>query len=359
MDDLSKEVYQGLIEQGMDPEEAEAIFGSLFDAVKAIPVKELPMPLCPEEQTKGMEILGLVESMPKGLKQAAAHLFLECDRIVRQTQPIVPITPVASNELSLVLLLSDWHFGKVVEQEDTITYNRQIRRARVEQVIQKVLQFKESQKDEIDELVIGVLGDMADGSEIYPAQGYHQEETSLKQGVSAAELLWQVLITMSGEFKNVRMHCVPGNHGRASKTSPADQNWDYLIYLQLYRMAQMLNNPGLQVQYKYDKWIDTEVKGRKLHLRHKAPPQAETAAAFKKFSGYHDRHKFDIMCYGHLHHPALAWHQDRPLVMCGSLIGSDDLSEEIAVQCRPMQVMFTVPSNSNEPIAQKIPIYLD
>jgi predicted phosphodiesterase len=359
LENFENEIYQGLIKQGWDPEEAKEVFGSFFNIVMDIPVKDLSVAKDTDGYNKSADMFGILDNVPPQFKKGLGWFLYQCDQMLQQTKPFKPTVPAATDKSSLVLLLSDWHFGRKVEAESKVTYDREIRRARVKKIIQQVIQFKEEHKQEIDELVICVLGDMADGSEIFPGQGYMQEETSLKQGESAAAMLWRLVVSLRPYFENVRMHCVPGNHGRASKTSPADQNWDYLVYVQLYYMAKGHNDPNIQVEYRHDKWINTVVKGKNLHLRHKAPAQAETAACFKKFSGFHDQHKFDIMCYGHLHHPALSWHQNRPLIMCGSLVGPDDLSEEMAVTCRPMQIMFTVPSDPDKPIGQSIPIYLD
>lgn len=360
MDDLEQQVYDGLIAKGLKPKEAKEVFGSLFsETVFSDLSEEFPIP---EEQLSYKDFSAdfNLDACDLSAERLTYKEFLRYfTESIKQTKPIVPVFSKMSSNISLVLLLSDWHSGKKVEQNGIITYNREIRDQRVNQVVSELICYLQSTIIEFDELVICLLGDMVDGHGIYRTQAYHQDERTLEQSIGTDQLLWQLIVTMLDKFKQVRVHCVPGNHGRSSKDAPECANWDNHVYSALSVRAEILNDPRLYIEASKDNYLNIEVQGKRIHLRHKAPPQAETAAAFKRFSGYYDKHRFDIMCYGHLHHPAMLWHQNRPLIMCGSLVGTDSLSEEMAVESRPMQTMFTVPGSPMRPIGQKIPIYLD
>jgi predicted phosphodiesterase len=154
--------------------------------------------------------------------------------------------------------------------------------------------------------------------------------------------IWELVREVLNLGLAVKIWGVRGNHGRQGKYAPADNNFDYLVF-QMLRLLAYYEAPAVGIKYATNTdYLNCEIKGRKIHLRHIAPPQAETAAGRAKWGGWQNIHDYEIACFGHLHHPGNMTWQGCELVMNGSPIGIDDLAERLAVRSRPSQTLFGV-----------------
>ena len=86
----------------------------------------------------------------------------------------------------------------------------------------------------------------------------------------------------------------------------------------------------------------TTVRGHKLFLRHYAPNQIETPAAFKRYAGWLEIYDYDCLISGHFHSPKISYFQKRPVIRNGSLIGDDEYARELGYTANPCQVIFGV-----------------
>lgn len=89
-------------------------------------------------------------------------------------------------------------------------------------------------------------------------------------------------------------------------------------------------------------YMNFKVKGFGCHMRHEAQVQSETPVAKAKFAGWKIMHDFDMMFYGHKHHPGNGSILDGEVFMNGCLVGVDDLSESMATFSRPSQTLIGV-----------------
>lgn len=247
-----------------------------------------------------------------------------------------------------VIILSDHHFGKmVVDDKGRVLYNSEIARFRIGELLPKrvvKLLTRYLNPDEIDEVHILMVGDIIDGHGIYPGQEMHQDVHSfIDQAADATTCIWSLIqgIRQCGHNWPVYVRGVRGNHGRQHKFALVENNFDYLVLQQLKIMAQY-EDAGVDVDFGPEEYYNHEIKGWNVHLRHEAPEQPETPARKAKFAGWKDIHKYDIMCYGHKHHPANTTYMDNPLFMNGSPIEIDDLAERMAVMSRPSQTLFGI-----------------
>jgi hypothetical protein len=128
---------------------------------------------------------------------------------------------------SAVLVFTDPHYGK-----KTTTFNTGVFNRRLDKVGASMGRIRELLKGyDFDELVVMALGDVNDGSEIYPTQPHHQEVSNVnKQAMRLSERLAPWLVEQKKVWGHVRVECVPGNHGRAGKWAHEAANWDMVTY---------------------------------------------------------------------------------------------------------------------------------
>lgn len=115
-------------------------------------------------------------------------------------------------------LLSDVHYGK-----KTSTFNTEVCRQRLQTFLSKL---KDGDR-------VLMLGDMVDGTGIYPSQTSKQDVLSVeKQCVELAEYIASLILP-----KFVEVYGVPGNHGRTSSHHELD-NWDVVFYRYLSQFLE-------------------------------------------------------------------------------------------------------------------------
>lgn len=241
---------------------------------------------------------------------------------------------------ALVVLLSDFHVGKLVlDETGRVLFNVEIAIQRIDSVRQKIWELILRSKNKIDEMVIVLAGDLVDGEGIYPGQEMHLEVHVAEQIRTVTTSLWK-LISDLAKVLSVQVVTCRGNHGRTGLSDEA--NWDNIIYQQLEILSDMTGSKSITVKNLYGNFNTFTVKGWKGLVRHNAPMQADTAGAIAKFAGWHSIHQYDFLTYGHWHHWGVLTWNGKPLFRNGSLGGGDDYAESFGACDDPTQLAFVV-----------------
>ena len=253
-----------------------------------------------------------------------------------------------------VMVLSDLHFGKLVELEGEVKFDKRIAEERFKSITASMLHLNASymSNHKMDELVILLLGDIVDGEIIYEGQVYNQDMSLLDQVSLAARLIKKELIDpVSQLFNRVRIVSVPGNHGEIRNQAGVHMmhprtNFDTVVALMLQMGCQDLKN--VEFEIATTNLHTTMIRGWKFLLAHNLP--SATSSGFrKKYGGYFERFRFDVSVHGHWHTPEWTYFNTKPIVQNGSLPGTDDYAVELAFNTVPLQVMFTV--SDKRPVA--------
>lgn len=132
-----------------------------------------------------------------------------------------------------VLVASDLHYGK-----RTSSYNLDVFEQRIAALSERLFRVRTLLGEyDFDELVICLLGDVIDGTCIYPTQQHHQAETrATRQALDLAAHLSRFVAAQADVWGRVRIETVPGNHGRSGFMTAEDDNWDSVMY-ELLRSA--------------------------------------------------------------------------------------------------------------------------
>jgi hypothetical protein len=137
------------------------------------------------------------------------------------------------------LHVSDTQIGKTTD-----SYSVQVARERLMLLAEKVIQIATMRRTaaKVDELRIYLGGDMVEGQDIFIGQGQEIELDVLDQSTKEGpEMLAAMTLRLASEFPDVRLVCVPGNHGRIvpkSRGSYINPNWDRCLYRVLDLMLQ-------------------------------------------------------------------------------------------------------------------------
>ncbi len=282
---------------------------------------------------------------------------------MRQKTPLFPLKPsTQSNNSALAILFSDWHAGRVLYNEagETI-YNMQIMSKRAELFAEKIACFSSGYN--FDEILVLIDGDMADGKDIFPAQGESTPVTPLYQVHHVVKTIWTFILSLNSFFPRVRIRVVtcPGNHGRIENSKIS--NFDNFIYQELELLVWMSsldkktrldvsisNNFG----FEYNNVVS---KGFKIHMRHFAPKETDTSAGRSRFLGWYQKHDYDLICSGHWHHFGHSPVNGKPAVRNGSLMGGDNYAEEFGADDPPSQSIIVLSPNGPIPIlAAPVPL---
>lgn len=285
--------------------------------------------------------------LPLNVRKHIAGLVMGTERWLMDL-PRVDIEAGSAEKEAAVLMVSDLHSGKKhYNDRGEPTYNRDIAAFRLAILKERLIHLLKSnlRPEKMDELHILLLGDIVDGSGIYPNQELNQDIHAVQPQVSLASAgIWDIIRAVRNELDyNVFVHGVRGNHGRQGKYAPAANNFDFMVYQTLRMLAHYEDPEHVSVEYSTTTdYLNFGIKGHRGHIRHEAPPQTETPAARAKFGGWREKHGWDFICYGHRHHPSAGTYMGYDAMMNGSFVGDDDLSELMAVGSRPSQTLFGV-----------------
>lgn len=144
-----------------------------------------------------------------------------------------------------VLVASDLHFGK-----STPTYSPEVFMIRLGKLDTKLRRIRELLSSyDFDELVIALLGDANDGSDIYPTQVHYQEISNVEeQAALLADLLARFARRQAETWGKVRIEAVPGNHGRSGRFAHEAANWD----ITCYRYLEMLTRSDEAISVHFE-----------------------------------------------------------------------------------------------------------
>lgn len=241
-------------------------------------------------------------------------------RRLRRTEPLSAEPVESSDNETFCLILSDMHFGDVVEKEywdddrgDYVThkvYSSQIAADRVEEFGRKALRIRDHMETvtEFDDACLFILGDVATGMSIYEGQWQHIDAGLKDQTEESVGALYQLVATLAEEFETVQVRAIPGNHGTSKPSAGIGANTDLITYSWLDDRLRDSGYDNIDLRYaEAHHWLNTTVRDWRVHVRHgddELEHVDETAASARDWRGLRDEFEFDLSMKGHHHKPA-------------------------------------------------------
>lgn len=265
------------------------------------------------------------------LKGICANIINEAKEILRiDGLHKIPVRQTFGG-LSALICLSDLHFGEIIRVNDKVIFDVEEANARLDSIIDQFIDAPELDGYNVDECIVLLAGDIIDGEMIYPAQAYDTQGHAFNQIKDATIAIWNAIVKLSKKFPTVRVHCVPGNHGRTTKHHHQMTNWDNALYFGLQLMANMAAT-NIEVHTPLQMWMDFKVRGWSIHTRHIGVVQASTAGPAKRVLTWLDNHNADLFFYGHYHCPEMYSLGTRRIFKNGSLPPANDYAENLGFQ---------------------------
>ena len=290
-----------------------------------------------EQQAPDLKIPHVTAAEKRAARQDAETWLREIVEYTRREISHISnvVTPeaVRSDKTTLVVVLSDLHFGKFTEY-----YSMEIGRQRLRAI---PVELKGKALPEIDEVLIVLVGDVVEGEDIYATQNARIECPVIDQSKAASQAIWETILLFKQIFNcKIRVETAPGNHGRMSKTANEKSNWDNVVYHLVWAMAQVYNDPDIEIKVNFKQFNVFKTKGHKIGIYHEGVKHASTPAMREKIAGWAVSKDVDILCHGHWHEWHIGNWLGRIVVANGCLCGPDDLAEKMAKEDNARQAWF-------------------
>ena len=192
---------------------------------------------------------------------------------VKVKPPYFASTGRKRSPMSLVVHLSDFHYGEVVDPEEIMSlnaYDPEVAARRLYQLETLVMTAMDviGRAHPVPELRLLMLGDMVSGA-IHNEIAETNEYNLYEQWAQLSLLLAQFVLRLAGKFEKVTIDGVPGNHGRTTQKPSAKQkyvNWDYLMYQTLSLM--LASQPNVVCCFPRSPITSVEIQGWRYLLWH-------------------------------------------------------------------------------------------
>lgn len=157
-----------------------------------------------------------------------------------------------------VLELSDVHYGLSVDTGILgplfSGYNMEVAEARMAHALGTFARLAHQQSFPVKKAKVYCLGDLIENSHMRPSQAQYTAAHVVKQTVEMGSILASCIEMLCGEFEEVEIHAIPGNHGRttqkAGENAP-DETFEHLMhYLAKTKLGAQ---PNLSYNI-YDTW---------------------------------------------------------------------------------------------------------
>lgn len=270
---------------------------------------------------------------------------------IKESVRDIEVTPVSmnvniniqkDNGLFNILLLSDLHYGEVINPENISflnEYNCEIAKQRVMKLFAenlKLAKYTGSSK-----LVLALMGDLFSGI-IHNEGAINNEKTVTKLLIELASFFAGLIREYSKNYVSTEIVCVVGNHSairidhQIQFKDKATQNFEYLLY---HMLKDML--PEVKVTIPESPDIIYSIGELKWHISHgdahkggngfsTMPYNTVSRDSLKDFMYYNASGEgFDVKAMGHFHVGGIAYTADgKPMIFNPSIIGGNEYSKE-------------------------------
>ena len=174
---------------------------------------------------------------------------------------------------AMVAPLTDTHVGDYVTSEQMVglnSYDIELFNRRIWGWANQVLNLAEYRRNicEIDELTVPMLGDMISG-DIHDELARTNVDNCMMQMMYGAKIISQALMFLAPHFKEVKVPCVVGNHGRMTRKIPSKDrymDWDYMMYQWLAVFCSKQDNIKFEIPKSFAHVFS--VAGRDVLMMH-------------------------------------------------------------------------------------------
>jgi|TARA_Y100000310_G_scaffold279366_1_gene298433 DNA polymerase II small subunit/DNA polymerase delta subunit B len=270
--------------------------------------------------------------------------------ILRDVVPAADFTPkplkvcksrYRNKKEKAVVLLSDMHIGR---------YSPELMQKKVNTFYSTIVKMVDTQRSSIPikDLHIFMLGDIVDGDEIFPAQSYEQKFHLMEQMFTyGLPMVTNLINQLSDHFESITISCVSGNHGRKSKYTAKELNFDSIFY-EACKLA-MVNNKRVKWNITWEWYQVVEIYGNKFLLIHGNNIRSWLNIPFYGIIQKGMRWQgslpedWNYLCMGHFHTNLFFKWNNFKVFMNGTWLDNDSFAlRELGMDSSTEQVLFGV-----------------
>jgi len=214
----------------------------------------------------------------------------------------------------------------------------------------------------VAEVHVLMTGDMITGETVFPGQPFEIDMTVVEQlSVFVNNATAYLEAVQAATRVKVTVHCVWGNHGRVSRFSATESNWDRVAYMFLRERVAHNENIVIEISDEFYKMVD--IRGHTYLLTHgdsiqmyQSIPLYGLIQASLKWAGSIGPH--DVMCVGHFHNTTMMQLNDTTILINGAAYKGDTWAlHKLKVKTDTRYWMFGV--SDNRPITWQYRVDID
>lgn len=271
--------------------------------------------------------------------------------------------------MTLELLFSDVHYGKLIDNIEGNFVNCEEIRRRVRKISSSVIKeiHRESKSFNVEKLILAMIGDIIENAEMHIMESQKGcEFGSSRQIDEAIESIWfDLLLPLALTGIKIHVPCVTGNHDRngTKKTyqKPGEDNFTYIIYKSLKRMAEMSNLKNVTFDIIKGIYTSVDVYGNTIIYEHGDELKNLNRDTMSNLMSKRQTQLGKVVHFyrvGHYHEP-VSYGQGRMMVN-GSVPGQDDYAEGKGFASEALQILnyYVETHKRSTCFFRSFPIYL-
>lgn len=248
---------------------------------------------------------------------------------------------IEHNNSDLLIALSDIHLGLNVSNNFG-AYNTVIAQERMNDYLSNIVSIKKRHNSE--NAYLALLGDEISGA-IHTTVQLENRENVIEQIQKVSEMIASFAYSLSGEFANVYINSVGGNHSRINQNKDKvmrDERLDDLILWYLKAKLSNLSNVYFEDENNYDSTIGKfDIRGNEYLLLHGDFDSFSEAGISKLVMMI--GHKPTAILMGHLHRCSLDDIANVKIIRSGCFSGTaDDYVVSNRISGHPSQMVCVV-----------------
>jgi len=257
-----------------------------------------------------------------------------------------------------VLEFSDLQIGSVVGYKETgglCKYDKNEFLKRLDKLTKSIYEVVDIQRNggiPLKKLKIHCLGDIVQGEDVFPGQGFKLDTLLLDQVFTlSSEVVNRVFIPLAELYEDIEIFCIPGNHGKQGRPYQASRNtnWDYVAYW-LWK-ERMANTKHVKFRISSSPFLIYEMyqNGQKHALIHGQQARGWLGYPYYGIDRLQKRLSslvgiyLDYLHHGHHHQPSLQDTHVGKKIGNGSIEGGSDYSvNDLITANAPQQFFFGI-----------------
>lgn len=243
------------------------------------------------------------------------------------------------------LVLSDTHIGK-----KTTSYSPKKAEASIRSIFEKSFHIADIHRKAypISELNIFATGDIVDGSEIYPTHAHHADGNMVNQVFGSLPAFTECTAEAAKLFPRVRIFCIRGNHGRVSKSSHEETNWDNLFYKAWEASCANIAHAEFHIPLGWHQVARVQglnilqFHGHQIKMTFNLPWYGITTRILR-WAAAESIKDFDVAVLGHFHTSSYVRWASKRIFSNGTTVDGDEFAKEmIGMESSRTQWLFGV-----------------